>query len=269
MSVQGGVAAESANRTTSASIVFCSPPLAATCPRRWEVRFAVHGLVAGVAYRTIVQITKGRKVQQQVEGAFVVPTGSAGTHHTRVELVAPYDEQDSSTFCIQVLDAHEGLAHDEAVVARIVRSLSRSSPSGACILAAFLQMDTTEPGSNRPVASGCKRKGSENDPDPADGGAKKRARQERARLCEHNRQPQQRVGFFWDRLNVHTFNCHRRADRRVEGLVTEGWVGGMMGGVPLITTQVNIDTQCIITIVIIIMILSMAQMTGRHCPGSY
>ena len=26
-----------------------------------------------------------------------------------------------------------------------------------------------------------------------------------------------RVVFFWDRLNVHTFNCHHRADRRVEG----------------------------------------------------
>ena len=31
------------------------------------------------------------------------------------------------------------------------------------------------------------------------------------------------------RLNVHTFNCRHRADRRVEGLVA-GWVGGGMGG---------------------------------------
>ena len=36
-------------------------------------------------------------------------------------------------------------------------------------------------------------------------------------------------GFFWDGLNVHTFNCRHRADRRVEGLVAE-WVGGGMGG---------------------------------------
>jgi hypothetical protein len=28
----------------------------------------------------------------------------------------------------------------------------------------------------------------------------------------------------WDRFNVHTFNCHRRADRRVEGwLRRDGW----------------------------------------------
>ena len=26
-----------------------------------------------------------------------------------------------------------------------------------------------------------------------------------------------RVGFFWDRLNVHTFNRHHRTDRRVQG----------------------------------------------------
>ena len=39
-----------------------------------------------------------------------------------------------------------------------------------------------------------------------------------------------RVGFFWDRLNVHTFNCHHRTDRRVEGLVAEVWVGRRMGG---------------------------------------
>jgi hypothetical protein len=38
------------------------------------------------------------------------------------------------------------------------------------------------------------------------------------------------VGFFCDRLNVHTFNCRHRADRRVEGLVAEGWVGDGMGG---------------------------------------
>jgi len=38
-------------------------------------------------------------------------------------------------------------------------------------------------------------------------------------------------GFFWDGLNVHTFHCHHRTDRRVEGLVA-GWVGlrnGWMG----------------------------------------
>jgi hypothetical protein len=41
-----------------------------------------------------------------------------------------------------------------------------------------------------------------------------------------------RVGFFWDRLNVHTFNCHHRTDRRVEDGVygMRGWVGGGMGG---------------------------------------
>jgi hypothetical protein len=33
-----------------------------------------------------------------------------------------------------------------------------------------------------------------------------------------------RVGFFWDWLNVHTFNHRHRADRRVKGLVAE-WVG--------------------------------------------
>ena len=34
-------------------------------------------------------------------------------------------------------------------------------------------------------------------------------------------------GFFWDRLNVHTFNSRHRADRRVEGwLRRNGWVGG-------------------------------------------
>jgi hypothetical protein len=36
------------------------------------------------------------------------------------------------------------------------------------------------------------------------------------------------VGFFWDRLNVHTFNCHRRADRRVEGGC--GGMGGQRNG---------------------------------------
>ncbi len=30
--------------------------------------------------------------------------------------------------------------------------------------------------------------------------------------------------FFWDQLNVHTFNCRHLADRRVEGLDTEVWV---------------------------------------------
>jgi hypothetical protein len=33
-----------------------------------------------------------------------------------------------------------------------------------------------------------------------------------------------RVGFFWDWLNVHTFNCHHRADRRVKGWLRNGWV---------------------------------------------
>ena len=32
-------------------------------------------------------------------------------------------------------------------------------------------------------------------------------------------------GFFWDRLNVHTFNCRHRADRGVEGGF-KGWVDG-------------------------------------------
>ena len=42
--------------------------------------------------------------------------------------------------------------------------------------------------------------------------------------------------FFWDWLNVHTFNLRHRADRRVKGLVAEwvvglvaeGWVGGLV-----------------------------------------
>jgi hypothetical protein len=35
------------------------------------------------------------------------------------------------------------------------------------------------------------------------------------------------VGFFWDRLNVHTFNCRHRADRRVKGwLRKNGWAEG-------------------------------------------
>jgi hypothetical protein len=43
------------------------------------------------------------------------------------------------------------------------------------------------------------------------------------------------VVFFWDRLNVHTFNCHRRADRRVEGWLrrdgwNDGWRNGWIGG---------------------------------------
>ena len=33
-------------------------------------------------------------------------------------------------------------------------------------------------------------------------------------------------GIFWGGLNVHTFNCLDRADRRVKGLVAEGWVDG-------------------------------------------
>ena len=32
------------------------------------------------------------------------------------------------------------------------------------------------------------------------------------------------MGFFWDRLNVHTFDSRHRADRRVEGwLRRDGW----------------------------------------------
>jgi hypothetical protein len=38
------------------------------------------------------------------------------------------------------------------------------------------------------------------------------------------------VGFFWDRLNAHQCSYVTRADRRVEGLVAERRVGGMMGG---------------------------------------
>ena len=31
-------------------------------------------------------------------------------------------------------------------------------------------------------------------------------------------------GFFWVWFNVHTFNCHHRADRRVKGwLRRDGW----------------------------------------------
>jgi hypothetical protein len=30
--------------------------------------------------------------------------------------------------------------------------------------------------------------------------------------------------FFWVWLNAHTFNSRHRADRRVKGLVAEGWV---------------------------------------------
>ena len=37
------------------------------------------------------------------------------------------------------------------------------------------------------------------------------------------------MGFFWDWLNVHTFNHRHRADRRVKWLVAE-WVGRGMGG---------------------------------------
>jgi hypothetical protein len=34
-------------------------------------------------------------------------------------------------------------------------------------------------------------------------------------------------GFFWDGLNVHTFNFHHRADRRAKGwLQRDGWMGG-------------------------------------------
>jgi hypothetical protein len=38
------------------------------------------------------------------------------------------------------------------------------------------------------------------------------------------------VGFFWDQFNTHQCSYVTRADRRVEGLVAEGWVGGRMGG---------------------------------------
>ena len=44
-------------------------------------------------------------------------------------------------------------------------------------------------------------------------------------------------GFFWDRLNVHTFDSRHRADRRFEGWLRrdgwggcEEWVDGWMGG---------------------------------------
>ncbi len=51
-------------------------------------------------------------------------------------------------------------------------------------------------------------------------------------------------GFFWDWLNVHTFNCRHRADRRVQGGFKEWvdgwaegwadrWVAGGMGGCPV------------------------------------
>jgi hypothetical protein len=36
--------------------------------------------------------------------------------------------------------------------------------------------------------------------------------------------------FFYYQSNVHTFNCRYRTDRRVEGLVAEGWVGGRWDG---------------------------------------
>jgi hypothetical protein len=36
--------------------------------------------------------------------------------------------------------------------------------------------------------------------------------------------------FFYYQSNVHTFNCRYRTDRRVEGLVAEGWGGGRGGG---------------------------------------
>ena len=40
-----------------------------------------------------------------------------------------------------------------------------------------------------------------------------------------------RVGFFWDRLNVHTFDSRHRADRRVEGWLRRNErLGGGMGG---------------------------------------
>ncbi len=32
--------------------------------------------------------------------------------------------------------------------------------------------------------------------------------------------------FFWNRLNAHQCSYVTRADRRVEGLVAEGWVDG-------------------------------------------
>ena len=48
-------------------------------------------------------------------------------------------------------------------------------------------------------------------------------------------------GFFWVWFNVHTFNCHHRADRRVKGWLrrdgwAEGWVGGGMGGLQKLIT---------------------------------
>ena len=38
-------------------------------------------------------------------------------------------------------------------------------------------------------------------------------------------------GIFWDGLNVHTFNCLDRADRRVKGwLRRDGWAEGWVDG---------------------------------------
>ena len=42
-------------------------------------------------------------------------------------------------------------------------------------------------------------------------------------------------GFFWDWLNVHTFNCRHRADRRVKGWLRmggrrNGWFKGKTKG---------------------------------------
>jgi hypothetical protein len=37
-------------------------------------------------------------------------------------------------------------------------------------------------------------------------------------------------GFFWDRLNVHTFINHHPDRQKGERLVAEGWVDGWMGG---------------------------------------
>jgi hypothetical protein len=37
-------------------------------------------------------------------------------------------------------------------------------------------------------------------------------------------------GFFWDRLNVHTFINHQPDRKKGERLFAEGWVDGWMGG---------------------------------------
>jgi hypothetical protein len=45
------------------------------------------------------------------------------------------------------------------------------------------------------------------------------------------------VGFFWDRFNTHQCSYVTRADRRVEGLVAEGWVYGWSSRFKLISLR--------------------------------